>query len=271
MKKISSFLIISLTYLLSFTSDRIFTYSYQSNVLEKGQMDLETSNTLRFKKLDFYRAIDSRLEFEVGVGKNTQTAFYFNFSQDAKAVLNGADVTIEKSFDISFSNEWLHHFKNPVSDKIGVAAYGEFKIGLQEIELESKLILDKQINKFTTVGNIILEYEITKDFKNVSGKIKPMRKHELKLNFTYGASYEIGKGFNIGLEILSNNVFVVGEKLQHSTLFLGPTLAYKHDRFWLAATVMPQVIAFKGRSEGVKLDLDEFERIQTRLLFAYSF
>ena len=165
MKKISSFLIISLTYLLSFTSDRIFTYSYQSNVLEKGQMDLETSNTLRFKKLDFYRAIDSRLEFEVGVGKNTQTAFYFNFSQDAKAVLNGADVTIEKSFDISFSNEWLHQFKNPVSDKIGVAAYGEFKIGLQEIELESKLILDKQINKFTTVGNIILEYEITKDFK----------------------------------------------------------------------------------------------------------
>ncbi len=60
--------------------DRLFTYTYQSTVLNKGQKELEIWNTLRTGRSDFYSRLDNRSEFEVGLGKNFQTAFYLNLT-----------------------------------------------------------------------------------------------------------------------------------------------------------------------------------------------
>src|SRR5258708_40092297 len=64
--------------------DRMFAYTYQTNVLNKGDFDLEFQNTLRTGKAGAYspyvfgQHLDQRLEFEVGLGKNIQTSFYLN-------------------------------------------------------------------------------------------------------------------------------------------------------------------------------------------------
>src|SRR2546422_225548 len=68
----------------SHAQDRLFAYTYQSNVLNKGDFDLEFWNTLATGKAGAYspyiygQHLDQRLELEAGLGKRWQTAFYFN-------------------------------------------------------------------------------------------------------------------------------------------------------------------------------------------------
>src|ERR1041385_5661627 len=62
--------------------DRVFTHTYQSNILPLGIRELEYWGTLRSGKNQFYNAIDHRLELEFGLGKSWQTAFYLNLSSE---------------------------------------------------------------------------------------------------------------------------------------------------------------------------------------------
>jgi len=85
MKKIFFVLFITSTIAtVSFAQDRYFAYTYQTNVLNKGDFDLEFQNTLATGKVGEYgpyvfgQHLDQRLEYEVGLGKKVQTAFYLN-------------------------------------------------------------------------------------------------------------------------------------------------------------------------------------------------
>lgn len=263
-----SLLFISIT---TFANDRFFTYIYQSNVLEKKQKEIEVWNTFRFKKETFFRAFEPRIEFEIGIGKNTQTAFYLNIGHSATAIPNGSEPELEKETEFSFSNEWKHQFSNPVAQKLGSALYGELTIGLNEIELEGKLILDKQVKKWLFVHNSVFEYEIEKAPSYSNGNLKMKRNHEFKLDFNFGVCYFLNKGFTVGLEAVQKNVFTPTEKLEHSAIYFGPNASWRMDNFWITATILPQIAGFKGNAYDRKLNLTEFERLQTRLIFSYAF
>ncbi|MCL4484478.1 MAG: hypothetical protein M1445_18015, partial [Bacteroidetes bacterium] len=60
------------------------------------------------------------------------------------------------------------------------------------------------------------------------------------------------------------------KKLEHSALYSGLGFSYLRDNFWVNFTAMPQVKSFKGAIDS-KLNLDEFEKVQFRLLFSYAF
>lgn len=256
---------------IAIANDRYFTYTYQSAVLEKKQKEIEVWNTFSFKKETFYRAFEPRIEFEIGVGKNTQTSFYLNIYHSAMAIPNGSDPELEKETEFSFSNEWKHQFSNPVANKIGSALYGELTLGLNEIELESKLILDKQIKKWLFVHNTSFEYETEKEPAYEDGKLVMEREHEFKLDFNFGVCYFLNKGFTLGLEASQKNVFTLEDKLAHSALYVGPSFSWRMDNFWITGTIMPQAVGFKGNTNDRKVNLNEFERLQTRLIFSYAF
>jgi hypothetical protein len=66
-------------FIITQAQDRNFVRTYQSTVLPKGAIDLEFWHTSRFGHTgQFYNAQDQRMELEFGLGKNWQTAFYFN-------------------------------------------------------------------------------------------------------------------------------------------------------------------------------------------------
>ena len=56
--------------------DRVFTYTYQSNVLNYGQKELEVWTTFGTARKDYYRGLDHSLEFEMGLGGNLQQERY---------------------------------------------------------------------------------------------------------------------------------------------------------------------------------------------------
>jgi len=246
--------------------DRVFTYTYQSNVLNRGQKELEVWTTLGTGRQDFYRGLNHSLEFEVGLGGKLQTAFYLNYGY-SKGITksNGLDVlTSDNSY--SFANEWKLKFSDPVANKLGSAAYFEYALAPEGIDIEGKLILDKQTGRFIHALNLVGELEMDKDFVTIGSKIRAENVQEYKLEWNYGFSYQINNRFFAGVEVMNENVFAEGA-LEKSILTAGPTVSYSGQGFWMNFTLMPQLTDLKSGGRNIT---DE-DGLQARLIFSYEF
>jgi hypothetical protein len=262
----------NLLILLSFTGiltanaqDRLFTYTYQSSVLNKGQRELESWNTLRTGREDYYARYDNRTEYEVGLGNNLQTAFYLNLTSKTKTISDNSEKSLATENEIGFSNEWKLKLLDPVAHPIGLALYGEVGISSNEYELEGKIILDKKIGNLAIAANAVFEQEFAPGYVNNELEWEKEKKIEGYLAFAYPLSPK----FHLTLENAYKNVFVENE-IKHSALFSGLGFSYVHKNFWVNFTAMPQLTSFKGETNN-NLNLNEYEKVQIRLLFSYMF
>lgn len=267
MKKIFlSTLILFLTLLNTNAQDRLFNYTYQSTVLNKGQKELEVSINSLDGKENYFRQLQTRVEYEVGLGSNLQTSFYLNSKQEAFFDDITGEIVMEPT-EISVSNEWKYKFSDPVADKIGFAGYAEFTVATDELEIELKAILDKKIGRTLHAVNITFEPEwetTSKDGKKVVGT-------ELKYDFNYGFSYSLNNHWNLGAEVINRNVYIKDDKFTHSALFAGPTLGFSTDKFWINLSFSPQIIGIHNPDNASGLNVDEFTKMDSRLIFSYSF
>lgn len=267
MKKIVLLLFIGLTSWSAIVKaqDRMFNYVYQSLVLNKGQKEIETWVTPKLGKSDFYRALNTRVEFEVGLGKRLQTAFYLNYSSSVTEEPTDSMVTLSKGDELSFSNEWKYKLSDPVANAIGSALYGEITFSPTELELEFKLILDKKIGRFTQAMNLVFEPEW--EWEAEENEVERETKYKFELN--YGVGVDLGKGWSVGAELRIPNVAMEGE-WAHSAMYMGPVVSYSRNDFWVNFTLLPQVVGFKGTTPGSSRNLDEFEKMQARLIFSFA-
>lgn len=242
--------------------DRLFTYTYQSTVLNKGQKELEVWNTLRSGRDNYYARLDHRTEYEVGLGNQLQTAFYLNLT--AKSAADSVQVSTEN--EIGFSNEWKLKLLDPVAHPIGLALYGEYTISSKEYELEGKLILDKRMNNVTIATNGVYELELEPEIENNETEWEK----ETKLDWYVGVAWSALPTFALTVESAWKNVLKEGE-VEHSALFAGVGMSYVSEKFWVNFTVLPQIKSLKGAAAGSSLNLSEFEKVQFRLLFSYVF
>ncbi len=273
-----SFLILSTITLKG--QDRVFNYTYQSSVLKQGQREIEVWNTVRSGRENFYRALDTRIEFEFGVAKNLQSAFYINAKSIAEEhrELNtdgSEEVTIETEMEWSFSNEWKYKLSDPVANAIGSALYAEMTVAPREFELEAKLILDKKIGKTLHALNIVAENEWETELESEmksDGTIEQEVEQEsaFKFEFDYGLSYNINPNWNIGFEVRNRNKMVEDE-WAISVLYAGPGFSYAKGPIWINLTVLPQISGLKTPGDSSGLYLSGYEKIETRLLFSYVF
>lgn len=246
--------------------DRYFARTYTSNVLPKGSFDIELWHTSRFgHDGGFFHAMDQRMEFEIGLGGNLQTAFYFNRYQVTSSDANGDLVHANEA---GFSNEWKWKLSDPSKNKLGSALYGEWSVKGDEVELETKLILDKSIGKDLFAFNLVIELE--EEFARENGKTTlQLAEIPIELDFAYMRQLNINWG--IGLEVRNHNEIVKGD-WEHSVLFAGPTLNYRGNRFFIIANYLPQIINLhKTDAAPNNLVLDEHERAEARILLGFSF
>jgi hypothetical protein len=169
--------------------------------------------------------------------------------------------------EISFSNEWKYKFSDAVADRIGFAGYAELTVATDELEIELKAILDKRIGKTTHALNLTFEPEW--ETTTANGKVTTAT--ELKYDINYGFSYNINKHWNLGGEIINRNVYLKDDNFTHSALFAGPTVAYFMDKFWLNLSFSPQIAGLNNPAGMSGLNVDEFTKMDVRLLFSYSF
>lgn len=245
--------------------DRLFTYTYQSTVLNKGQSELESWNTFRSGKQDYYARYDNSTEYEIGLGKNLQTSFYLNFTSETNTMSENSEKYLSTTNEIGFANEWKLKLLDPVAHPIGLALYGEFGIMSNEYDLEGKIILDKKIGNLTIAANGSFEQEFEPGFENN----EPAWEKERKFDSYLALAYSFSPKFHLTVENALKNVYTGGE-LRNSALFSGIGFSSIHDNFWINFTAMPQIAAFKNKTTK-NLDLDEFEKTQFRLLFSVMF
>jgi hypothetical protein len=240
--------------------ERVFTYSYEPKVLPKDALEFEQWATLRAGKEDgVFSRWDLRTEFEYGLLDQLTTALYLNF--ESLHIDRDEEQVDEFEFK-GLSSEWKWKFLDPTADPIGVLGYFEATTNFEDVELEEKLVLGKNIDRVVLAFNAICEQEW--EFENEETET------ELAVEFTAGVAFRFTDRFAVGVEAREVNVFPDMENLEHAAVFLGPTLHYNTNRWWATLTFLPQVAGLRGDTED-GLNLDEFERMEVRLIFGIHF
>lgn len=239
-------------------NERHFTYSYESGVLPSGTRELEVWTTYRRGRSDYYSGLDHRVEYEVGLGRGLQTAFYINFGGVAETQANGE---VASRFEYrGISSEWKWRLLDSVADPLGLALYGELELNNTEVEIETKAILDKRLGNFLFVGNLVAINEWVREGAETE--------HEIKTELDVGAAYFVLPNVSLGLESRTDNEIVEGEQ-KFMAESVGPVFAYAQDNWWAALTAMRQLPAIKKDESRKTFVYDGHERYDVRLLFSF--
>ncbi|MBI1945001.1 MAG: hypothetical protein HYS27_04850 [Deltaproteobacteria bacterium] len=240
-------------------SERRFTYTYESLVLNPGSVEVEPWTTFRGGREGLYLRFDERIEIEIGVLENLQMAWYLN----GKAVTEAAGGLLKKEVEFGgVSNEWKWKLLDPVADPVGLALYGEWTAAPSEAELEAKVIVDKRFGDLIAAANVVGEIEWELETPDEVAQ-------ELVLEVDGGLAYLVTPAFGLGLE-LRNHTEWGGAGFEHSVVYAGPTLSYAAERWWIAFSALPQVVDL-GRLGSPQLqDLAHHERINARVLLGFD-
>ena len=174
----------------SFAQDRVFAYTYQTNVLNKGDFDLEFHNIFKTGKVGKYspyvfgQSLKQRLELEFGLGHKVQTAFYFNSELSQSADTSSTEINQE--LKVNFSNEWKWKLSDPVANRIGCGLYGELELGGSNVEFEGKILLDKKLPNDLFAFNIVGKYEIEKEISRTDNITNAEWTHNSPVEFYFG-------------------------------------------------------------------------------------
>jgi hypothetical protein len=206
---------------------RHFTYLYEAPTSAPGSIELENWLTWR-RTNDPERAdqLDFRHELEFGVTEKFQVSVYladwFYRNDNGRSGFTYSDSAIELIYNLT----------NPVVDPVGLSIYGEIRAGDRLIELESKLIAQKNF------GPLILAYNATLE---AVWEGSDLAKREGEFSQALGASYEISPRLSVGVELLHE--FVFPEWRDHETirnLFVGPNISIRSGRWFVTATALAQ-------------------------------
>ena len=215
---------------------RHFTFLYEANTSSRGSLELEnwvtwqrTTGPGRFDQVDF------RHELEYGVTDKFQASIYvadwFYENDREHSGFAYSDTAIELIYNLT----------NPVVDPVGLSIYGELRTGDRLIELESKLIAQKNF------GPLILAYNAT--LESVwEGNHLAERQGEFSQ--ALGASYEISPRISVGLELLHEFVLPEWhdeEKIRN--LFVGPNVSYRRGNWFVTITALAQATDTEGEPD----------------------
>lgn len=233
---------------------RRFTYSYEPSVLPKGWMEFEQWITAKVgRESGTYAKWDFREEIEFGLTERLTTAVYLNFRDVYSSGVGEGDDEDGMEFK-GVSSEWKYLLWDGKVKPLGVLLYGEATYDGEEAELEAKLVLGKEFGPLALALNGIVEQEWEFE-EGETGE-------EGILQLTGGASYKLNKHWAIGVEFLNHREYPEWEEEEHSAWFMGPNVHYHGEKWFLTATVMPQI--------GDR-DLDEHEKIEARIIAGKMF
>ena len=244
-------------------TERHFTYTYESGVLNPGAAELEPWVTHRYGRSDYYSRFDQQLEFELGITAGLQTALYWNMEASAQDAVDDSGATVRSSeygFK-SIASEWKYKFTDPLADAVGSAMYIEGALGPIEAEVEAKIILDKQVERWVFATNLSFEHEW--EFQNPGEREK-----KISVDGTLGVAFMLLPSLSLGVEGRLANGLDDGA-VDSSVLYAGPAFSYSTQRWWAALSVMPQLLSLAEASGGSRLDLKTQERLQTRIILGF--
>jgi hypothetical protein len=223
---------------------RHFGYLYEAPTAPPGTLEVENYVTGKLGD-DGLAEIDFRHELEFGITNQLQAGIYVANWSYAR---NAGDHRVRYN---TASVELIYNFTNPVADPIGVSVYQEVGSGRRALQVETKLIAQKNF------GPLILAYNFTVES---AWEAKDLSESAGELQQALGASYEIGPRLSAGLEMVYEIVFPDWRNSQSTNnFFIGPNASYRSNRWFATLTGLAQATDTAGEPD-----------FQVRLIFGIA-
>jgi hypothetical protein len=241
--------------------ERKFTYSYEAKTLPQGTWEFEQWATLQTRKeAGIWNTLLLREEIEYGITDRLTSAIYLNSKYQGNTGVPGFDNERTFGFE-SMSSEWKLKVTDPSTDVIGSLLYAELAFSPEEYEIETKLVLSKEVGPFTFAYNFIYEAELEKEEDE-----RPQWRWEHIVSNTLGASWSITPGLAVGVEALDIARFSLIEHVSTHAYYAGPNVHYSTGSWWVTLTFLKQV-SFNG----LELTDGDNTKYSFRLIFGVNF
>ncbi len=255
-------------------NQRHYAYTYETATLPMGAAEIEPWTTVRLMREDYYVRFDHRLEFEVGLLDNFQAAFYLNWQEVSSLSTDdkGTSSIVGSSAFKGISLELKGKLLDPQADPIGLGLYFEIGGLTNELEIEAKVLLDKHFGDFGVALNAVYEAEFEAEVESGTDTELELHAHEIQVDL--GFAYFISPRWSVALELVSRTELAKNEadefETEYSILSLGPTVGYAGERFWITASILPQLAALAGATGDSLHHLEDKERLELRLLMGFE-
>jgi hypothetical protein len=204
---------------------RHFTFVYEATTSAPGSVETEnwatwsrTSDPARSHELAF------RHEFEFGITDKFQASVYLAdwfYGRDA----GHPEFTYSDS-----AIELIYNVTSPVADPIGLSVYEEVKAGDRVLELETKLIAQKNFGRWIVAYNATLE---------AAWEGEHLRERTGEFQQALGISREISPSLSIGAELLHEFVFEDWRDAKHiRNFFVGPNISYRRGGWFVTVSAL---------------------------------
>ena len=201
---------------------RHFGYSYETTTMTQGSLELETGVTWT-TGAENNGSFDIRHELEYGYSDRLQLALYFfDWSYDRPAG-QSAKARFE---DVAV--EVIYNLTDPNAAPFGSALYGEIKGSGDFLQLEGKLLLQKNLGQWLFVYNI-------------GGEIvwqEPDQPDAAELMESAGISYAISPSWSVGAELLHELAVPDVDTFGGSGVYLGPNIMWRNHRVTLTLAAL---------------------------------
>lgn len=242
-------LVLSVTMLAPFrlhAGERRFTYVYEAPTAHKGEWEFEqwvTWKTAKESNRHFDR-FDFRTEVEYGITDHYQVGIYLSdwrYEENRPEGKHRGDWR-----DVGVETIW--NLTDPTTDPIGLSLYAEVKIGDELLELEGKVIAQKNYGKLTFAYNATIEAEWEgRHFDEDNGELQQ----------TVGVSYQFAPQLLGGMELLPELAMPDWRGVRgKGVLYVGPNVSYRTATWWATLTPLFQVS-----------DIDDEPDFQLRMIF----
>jgi hypothetical protein len=232
--------------------ERRFAFTYESTTSPKGHVELE--NWVTWKHHDRTGPNDADLfqfrhELEFGVTDRFQVGLYlFDWRYDEH------DTSGHKAEWEHSGIELIYNLTNPTTDFLGSALYFEALVGESALELEGKLLLQKNFGPLTVAYNAILEAEWEGE------KFGEFDEREGEFAQALGVSYDVNKTFSVGAELLHEIALPDWAEAEDSVVYAGPNAAVRFGRGFFVVAALFQLT-----------DVESEPDAQVRLITGFHF
>ena len=226
---------------------RKFAFSYETTTAPQGSVEIENWVTWKETRNAEGRSdrFDFRHELEFGVTEHFQIGLYladWTYSPD--------DTEKKARYEHS-AIELIYSFTDPTTDWLGSAAYLEITGGDDVLELEGKLLLQKNFGPVTVAYNAVLE---------AAWEGSHLEERTGEFQQTFGVSYSLNHHFSVGGELLHEIEFPNWGTAEDSRVWAGPNLSFRAGRFYATVAGLFQVTNVAAEPD-----------TQTRLILGFSF
>lgn len=231
---------------------RDFPFTWTSKTLTAGRSSVEGWVTPRFGKVDeTYFRVDYRLSWNHGVTKNVES----QLSVD----LDWLSSERPQRLDPKVSSLWRWTTWREGSP-FAVGGLGRVSVGLGLFEMEARLFADLRIDRVLFALNASASRAL---FWGSRDEI------DTRLEESFALKFALSNHASVGLEVRAKSSWAKRE-YQGTALFVGPTLSFTHQYFWVTFGGYAQVAADKANADRALAEPNELrdnERFMLRLAF----